>query len=94
MKMESRLTGRFIKIELAPEGTAPPPAVLIVEYSIDCPECGQHTVRLAGHHARALRNLLIEAIDLHPELCGEESGIEVVERLQFGLTPPKDPGRN
>ena len=51
-------------------------------------------MRLAGHHLRALRNLLIEFIDLHPTLCGEESGIEVVNRLQFEGRGGGDPTLN
>ena len=94
MKFHSRLTGRSIKIVLTPEGTAPPPEMLLLEIDIDCEQCGQHSLRLAGHHLRALRNLLVETIDLHPTLGGDESGIEVVKRLQFDGTAPGDPTVN
>ena len=97
MKFESRLLGRSTKITLPPDPdhpSAPPDETLFLEYTIDCQICGTHTVLLAGHHLRALRNLLIETIDRDPGLCGEESGIEVVQRLQFGGTPPSDPNVN
>ena len=65
-----------------------------MEFTIECEICGHHRVKIAGHHLRALRNLIIETIDLHPTLCGEESGIEVVKRLQWGGSPPEDPTLN
>ena len=97
MKFQSRLIGRAIKIVLAPDPAAPvavPEETLVLEYSIDCDLCGQHTVRLAGHHLRALRNLLVETIDLHPGLCGEDSGIEVASRLSFSGKTGGDPSVN
>ena len=94
MKFRSRLIGRSIKIVLAPEGIEPPPEALVLEIEIDCEMCGAHAVRIAGHHLRALRNLLLETIDLHPTLCGDEAGIEVAARLQFDGKPPSDPNMN
>src|SRR5215831_15122709 len=55
---QARIAGKFIKIELPDDPTA---ALLVVEIGIDCPDCGQHVVQFAGHHARALRDLFIEA---------------------------------
>lgn len=94
MKFHSRLLGRAIKIVLPPRTNAPAAEVLLLEVEIDCEQCGQHQVRFAGHHLRALRNLLVETIDLHPTLCGDEAGIEVAQRLQFDGTPPRDPSMN
>jgi len=75
-KIESRVRGEAIKATF-PDGQE----VLYVQLHIDCPECGQHTVRFAGHHLRVLRNLFIEFIDLHPELCGDESSIQTTEKF-------------
>ena len=93
-KYQSRLPGRAIKIVLPEKDGEPPAETLVVEVLIDCPQCGQHQVRFAGHHLRALRNLIMEFIDLHPTLCGEESGIEVIDRLQFGGQGGGDPTLN
>ena len=95
MKFHSRLIGRSTKIELSQDAPGQPPAViLLLDVEIDCEQCGQHHVRFAGHHLRALRNLLVETIDRDPELCGDEAGIEVAQRLQFGGAVPKDPSAN
>ena len=94
MKFHSRLIGRSTKIELTPDPGQPPAVILLLDVEIDCEQCGQHHVRFAGHHLRALRNLLVETIDRHPELCGDEAGIEVAQRLQFEGTPPQDPSSN
>lgn len=94
MISQSRLRGQATKIVLATPPGAPEAALLLVEVAIDCPECGQHVVRFAGHHLRALRNLLVEFIDLHPDLCGDESGIEVLSRLQFEGRGGGDPTAN
>lgn len=93
-KYQARLTGQAIKITLPAMDGEPAAETLIVEVAIDCPQCGSHRVRFAGHHLRALRDLFIEFIDLHPTLTGEEAGIEVVNRLQFGGQGGSDPSMN
>lgn len=87
--IQSRLKGQAVKVTF-PDGQER----LVVEIALDCPECGQHTIRLAGHHLRAIRNLLIEFIDLHPTLCGDEHTLKVLRRETFGGTAPADPSTN
>ncbi len=58
------------------------PSFLLVEVSIDCPVCGQQTLQLAGHHLRLVRDVILEAMDRHPELtCSGES--QIVERWEL-----------
>lgn len=84
--IKSSLIGRSVIVEF-PDS---PEKLLIVEVEIDCPSCGQHLVRFAGHHLRALRNLLVEIIDLHPELVGDEAGLDVIKRMTFkGTSTPR-----
>ncbi len=77
-KLESHLTGKAIVAHLANEER-----ILIVQIEIDCPGCGQQQFWVAGHHLRALRNMLVEFIDLHPDLTGDEAGMKVINRMQF-----------
>jgi hypothetical protein len=85
--MEARVTGRIFKIE-PQQG----PAYMTVEIKIDCPFCGIDMLQLAGHHLKAIRDIVIEAIDLHPELTGPEA--QKVDSFEMKSTPPKDPSRN
>lgn len=85
--LKSHTTGRAIVIELPDTHER----ILVVEIELDCPSCGRHTVRFAGHHLRVIRNLVTEFIDLHPDLVGDEAGLEVLKRLTFSGTPPRDP---
>lgn len=94
MNHQSTVIGRTILITMPATPDEPEVSALIEEIEIACPQCGTHTIRLAGHHLRAIRNLLIEAIDRHPDLCGSDSGIAVVNRMEFGGTPPRDPNSN
>lgn len=71
---KSRLLGRAVLLEQGEH------RALIAEVAIDCPDCGQFVVRFAGHHLRALRNLLTEWVDEFPDLCGNEAGLEVLRR--------------
>ena len=68
--------------------------LLVVEFAIDCPACGQYTMRLAGHHLRMVRDALIEMIDLHPTLTGVDDTVQVIERLQFAQRGPDRPQDN
>ena len=90
MKIQSTVTGRAILIQLPDD----PEEMLIVEIEIECPSCGQHAIRLAGHHLRAIRNLLMEFVDLHPNLCGDEAGMKVLNRMKFAGSAPSDPNVN
>lgn len=77
--MESRMRMTATKISL-PDGRE----FLVVDIAIACPYCGDHTVQFAGHHLRAIRDGLIEMIDLHPGLTGRDEDIQTSERSQFG----------
>lgn len=87
--MKSTLRCAATKIEFASGATA-----LVVDLTIDCPACGPIAYRVPGHHLRALRNALIEVIDLHPdpELSGSEG--TVLERTGFEGRSPEDPTEN
>ena len=87
---KSHLVGRAILIT-HPEA---PGKLLVVEIDIDCPDCGQQTIKVVGHHLKALRNLLMEFIDLHPDLTGDDAGIEVLNRINFSGSSTPDPSRN
>jgi hypothetical protein len=76
---QARTTGTATMIQLATGEQ-----LLVVEIAIACDHCGTHTVRFAGHHLRAIRDLLIEFIDLHPGLTGQDSDTRTIERLQLG----------
>lgn len=85
MAPESRTLGTSILVEL-PSGER----YLVAEITIDCPVCGQHTVRFAGHHLRALRSFLTDTIDQYPEHTLKEGDVHTLERLQFS-GPGNDP---
>lgn len=63
-------------------------ASLTVEITIACDLCGSHRLILAGHHLKAIRNLLVEFVDLHPTLCGPEPTDPVRERLTGTTADP------
>lgn len=98
MKKQALVGSRTIVIELPPELQAPqesrPPRALVFELLIDCPDCGQHKVQIAGHHLRTINVLVAQAIEEHPDLCGDEAGRTVKERLQWSGTLPRDPRVN
>lgn len=84
----SHTTGTSICVEL-PTGER----CLFVDIHIDCPACGEHTVRIAGHHLQAIRSFLTETIDEYPELTLKEGDLVVSKRLAFTGTS-NDPERN
>jgi hypothetical protein len=84
-KVPSRTRGIATVIETTDGARA-----LMVTIEIDCGLCGQHTVRFAGHHLQAIRDVLIEFIDLHPDLMHDEAERKVIERLTF-KAPSNDP---
>lgn len=86
---QSRTTGTAICVEL-PTGER----LLAVDIHIECPACGVHTVRIAGHHLQAIRTFLTETIDEYPELTLKEGDLIVSKRLAFTGTAPADPGSN
>jgi hypothetical protein len=91
MTTTSRISGKAILInfdELSGE------QALLAEITIDCPHCGNHSLRIAGHHLRTLQRLLAEWIEDFPDLTGNESGIEVINRMKYGGTPPTEPRMN
>jgi len=87
MSLQAQTKGTATRVDL-PNGDR----FLLVEITTDCPACGPQacphcgapqTIRLAGHHLRAVRDLMIEFIDLHPELTGKDGDIHTIERLQM-----------
>jgi len=76
--MESRTKGIATKVTL-PDGRE----FVLVEIAIDCPACGQYVMQIAGHHLRAVRDICIEMIDLHPGLTGKDDDLKVLERLRI-----------
>jgi hypothetical protein len=89
-RVKSNLVGRAILID----HPSLPEKLLVVEIDIDCPGCGTYSLRLAGHHLQGVRKLLDEFITLHPDLSGDESGIEVLNRFNLKGRPPSDPTVN
>jgi len=87
--MESHARCTATKITL-PSGEE----LLLVEFAINCPHCGQYTFPIAGHHLRMVRDALVEMIDLHPGLTGKDSDVKTLEKIQFGMTEPADPSIN
>ena len=77
-KVQAHTKGTATAVEL-PNGER----FLLVEIAIDCPVCGPQVIRLAGHHLRAVRDLLIEFIDLHPESTGKDGDIQTIDRLRW-----------
>jgi hypothetical protein len=65
---------------------------LVVEIAIDCPACGKGVILIAGHHLRTVRDAMIEMIDLHPDLSGEDADVQVLQRLRHG--GPGEPTSN
>lgn len=88
-RTKSSLLCTAIKIE-PPQGDP----FLVVELQIACPICGEGTIRIAGHHLRAIRDALIQMIDLHPTLTGEDADVKMIDKMQFGTRGPTDPSRN
>lgn len=76
--LQARTEGRSIAIDF-PDGTK----ALFVEFAIDCPVCGPHAIRVAGHHLRAMRDFLIATIDQYPDRTGSEPQHHVLEGFSF-----------
>lgn len=64
--MSTRVVGQRIVVESV-EGKR----LLVQEILIDCVGCGVTTIRILGHHVRAVHALLAETIAAEPDLCGE-----------------------
>ena len=56
---------------------------LLVDLAITCEGCGEHRVRLAGHHLAVLAARFAELVREYPALTGEVGEIEV-EDLGYG----------
>ncbi len=84
----SKTLGRAILCEF-PTGEK----FLVGEIEIDCPGCGQMTIRIAGHHLRSLNRILAEWIEQHPDLTGPTD--VTVSRQSFDMRAPgADPANN
>lgn len=87
MKSRLRVTGTKVTLESGEE-------FLVTEIVIDCDVCGPQRFVLAGHHLRAIRDGLIELIDLYPTLTGKDSDHSVLNRLRVTGAYPPDPTKN
>lgn len=67
---------------------------LVVVVDIVCPGCGPIHYVIPGHHLRTVRDLVIAAIDGHPDLTGKDGDLKVIERLTVEGRPPIDPTEN
>lgn len=76
--LKSRTEGRSIAVDF-PTGQK----ALFVEFAIECPVCGPHKIRIAGHHLRAMRDFLISTIDQYPERCGTEPERHELDGFSF-----------
>jgi hypothetical protein len=74
--MRAHTTSLIVAAEL-PNGQTE----LTVVIQTDCPHCGDCRWILPGHHLKTLRDVLIEAIDLYPELSGLEPVKAKTERI-------------
>lgn len=55
---------------------------LLVTIKIQCPICGEIEMQLPGHHVRAIRNLLVEYVDLYPHLTHKDDELQMLAGLQ------------
>lgn len=69
---QATILGRAIKVTF-PEGNT---QLLLVEVTINCPDCGRQELRLGGHHLHALKRLCEEWIEAFPDLTGRDDRIQ------------------
>lgn len=68
-----------------------PQAYLVVEVTVDCPECGPAVIRIPGHHLKTLRDICQSYCDQFPALTG--GAVTLVNTYGFeGVAPwrPED----
>lgn len=87
MTKHSALIGKTILIATEAD------RLLVLEIALDCPDCGQHAFRIAGHHLRTLRQLLTSVIESNPDLVGTEGQAQIVEQYEWKGSPG-DPHNN
>lgn len=87
LRWQSKATGSIFVFEIGAQ------KVLMLQFDIDCPECGQQRIQILGHHLRALREIVRTAFDTYPELLGEESSLTIVDTTAFSGTAG-DPSKN
>ena len=90
MKFQSKITSQATLMEFPGH----PEKILTVDIKVDCPVCGIYVLQIMGHHLRGLQRCLTELIERHPDLTGDEAGIEVLDRINFSGTSSPDPSRN
>jgi len=66
--------------------------LLIVEIAIDCPACGKTTLRIPGHHLKAVRQIAQSYCDQFPELTG--GSVEVLHSYDFTTAASERPENN
>ena len=84
-KLQAHTIGRAICVEPPNE-----PRYLVAEIQIECDICGQHLVRFAGHHLRAIRNFLTETIEEFPDLTLKDGDVHALDRWTL-QGPGNDP---
>lgn len=87
--MKARTRGTATKVTLV-DGSE----LLLVRIDLDCPACGTAAWDVTGHHLRAIRDLLIEFIDLYPDLTGRDGDLETVRKLHWEGKTAGDPEEN
>lgn len=82
--MHAKLTGRAILVEF-PSGER----TLVQQIVIDCDNCGQALIHIAGHHLVGVRDLIQSTIDANPDFCKDPKR-RIEERSHFsGVTDPE-----
>ena len=72
-----------IQITLPATDQEPEAQILVVDLEIACPDCGEVAIRVAGHHLKGLRDILVQVIDEFSTLCGHDDGITVQRRSSW-----------
>lgn len=96
-KQKSQIHGRALQIVFPqPDPTQPVHEELVIQISVDCPDCGQLGINIPGHHLRALHRLLGDFLTQFPSthLSGDLG--DVVDEHTFTIPgpPPSDPRVN
>jgi hypothetical protein len=66
----------------------------MAEITIDCPHCGPTVYRVAGHHFKMLRDMMIEALDLLPDADAETTKVVRRDHVSFDAKRGGDPTNN
>jgi hypothetical protein len=89
--MQSKVTGTAMVVSFPPQHAE---RVLVVDVAIDCPECGRATLRIPGHHLKAVRDLVQTYCDQFPELTGGPVQLLSQTETNFSGRPSMRPEDN